>query len=281
MASEVVADADAQLTELNRQLIEEARPMYVALNFSRIENIENVPGMALKFSKHPITADAAAITDGTALSNVGINPTAVTITAAGVGRKGVVTDFSDKGSLLTLQESAGNYLRAVINKIDVDTVTNYSNFSTTVGTSAAAMSIANFLSARYNLEANNFYDQAVSVLHPVQWDDMRQAIVAAGGSAFSNPKHSDILSAKDRAHQGEFFGVDVFIDPNVVTTSGDKDGAMYSVGRALVHVWKWLPKAEWIRAPEYPGYTLAVTAAYGTGELNDLGGVLIRTTATA
>lgn len=285
MASEIVANSDAQMTELSRIVLEEARPEYVALNFCKIDSIESVPGMVLKYTKTASTSNSGAITDGTALSNTGLTPTSVSITAAGVGTKGVVTKHSVVGSLITLEHVAANFGRALANKIDLDVVTNYSNFSVVVGTSAAPATVANYLSLIYNLEAANENVDMVAVFHQIQWDDMRVAIVAASGAAYSNPGESPLggimNAAMAKSYKGTFFGVPVFIDSNVVTTSGNKDGAMYRANRAIPFVWKWMPTFEYVAAPEYPGWTVSAHAAYGTGELFDGAGVLLRTTATA
>lgn len=281
MANEITRDAQATFIEMERMMIIEARARTVALPTCRQDSVEGVPTMAKSYPKHPTTADAGAITDGTALSNTGIDATSVTITAAGVGLKADLTDQSATGSLLDLEESSQNFARALANKIEVDITALYDGFSTSVGTSGSDLTVAQFLSAIYELELANEDNNLVSVMHPIQAHDLRTAIVAASGAIYSNPSEftGGFTNAQQQALKGTLFGVPVFTSSNCesLNTNADRGGAVYSAGRALGFLWNWRPRVEFIRYPALPGWSLAVTSCYGVAELVDGAGVAIIT----
>lgn len=282
MANEITRDSDATYTELERAMIVEARARVVCLPTCRIDtSIVSLPTLAKQYSKHPTTTDAGGITDGTALTNTGINPTSVTLTAAGVGLVGDVTDQSALGSVLDVNEAAQNFARALTNKIEVDIAGLYDGFSTSVGTSGSDLTVGQFQTAIYNLEVANEDENVVCVLHPIQAFDLRSAIVSASGAIYGNPQEfmGGFTNMQQRALKGFLFGVPIFTTSNAesLNTNADRGGAMYAAGRALGFLWKWTPRVEFDRNIKLPGTSVAVTAAYGVGELVDGAGVAIIT----
>lgn len=281
MSEELVQDADAAFTSLLQLSMEqEARAGLVAPLFYREVAISG-PTMAYKVSKHPTTADAVAIVDGTPISNVAINPTAVTATAAGVGIKSVLTKFSAEGSLLNYAEAIGNFGRALINKMDADGCNLLDNFGTTVGTSGADLTIANFLTAIYTMEEAAEMSNLVAVLDPIQVADLRTEIVASSAPVYAGGEGPLGGFLKGGVGNGSFkgslFNIPIHATPNAYDDSTNKWGAIFSAGRALLWAWKWYPMAESVRAPEYPGDTISVHACYGVVEVFDAGGVSLRT----
>jgi len=280
MSAEIVQDADAAFTsQLHLSMEQEARANLVAPLFYR-EVAIGPNTMAYKVSKHPVTSDAGAITDGTAMTNTGINPTSVTATAAGVGLKSVLTKFSVEGSLLNFQETISNFSRALINKMDVDGCSILDEFTTVVGTSGDDLTIANILTAIYQLEEANEAAGLVSVLDPLAIHNLRSEIVASSAPIYSGgegPLGGFLRGGvANGAFKGSLFNVPFYATSNVVDNSTDKLGAMFAPQRALLWAWKWYPMAESIRAPEYPGDTLSVHACYGIVEVHDLAGVTLR-----
>lgn len=280
MANEIIQDADAAYTsQLHLSMEQEARAGLVAPLFYREVSI-GPNTMAYKVSKHPVTADAGAISDGTAMSNTGINPTSVTATAAGVGLKGVLTKFSVEGSLLNYQETIANFARALINKMDADGCSILDNFSSVVGTSGADLTVANILTAIYTLEEANEGQGLVSVLDPLQIHNLRTEIVASSAPIWSGGEGPLGGFLKGGVASGSFkgslFGIPFYATSNVVDDATDKLGAMFAPQRALLWAWKWYPMAESVRAPEYPGDTLSVHACYGFVEVHDAAGVTLR-----
>ena len=210
MANEVVYDADAALTaQLLMQMSQEARIGLVSPLFFKQVMIEG-PTLTSKTSKHPTTADAGTLTDGTALSNTGINPTAVTAAAtAGVGLKGVITGFSRYGSLLSFEEAAANFGRATVNKMDVDGCSILDNLDGAAGTSAADLTVSAFLNAIYDLNEAAEMGNRVAVLDPLQISDLQNDIVASSAPVWSvDSLYPEFLNANQTtAYQGSLFGI--------------------------------------------------------------------------
>lgn len=284
MANEVVRDSDATYTELERRILLEARARVVAYPLCMLDSVEGSPTLVKQYAKFPVTADAGAITDGTALSNTGINPTSVTGTTAGVGIVTDVTDQSATGSLLDVAAVGVNFARSLTNKMEVDITALYASFSTVVGTSGADISIGNWQTSIYNLELANEDNEMVSVVHPIQAFDLRAAITAAGGGFYSNPQEFQgglVANVNQGANKGSLFGVPVFISSTVPTANAgaDRAGGMFSRSRALMFLWKWAPRIETLRAPKLPGTTVALTACYTVFELFDAAGVALVTDA--
>jgi hypothetical protein len=286
MANEVVHDADAAIAAtVELTMEEEARVGLVIPKFLRPYDISSEPTLAKKISKHPVTADAGTLTDGTAASNTAINPTSVTLTAAGVILGTDVTDFSATGSLLDVQEAIANFLRATLNKVDVDSAALLGGFSTTVGTSGTNASVANLMEAFYQLLlAKELKGDALYGLHPIQYSDVAQEIAASSAPVFSTDAIQEgflKLMPGDPNFRGTFMGVPVFSDPNIATANGgaDRAGALFRAYRALGIVWKWGVKAETQRVVKMAATSAAVHACYGVGEIHDGAGVSIITDA--
>lgn len=283
MANEIVHDSDAALTAaLERVMVEEARAGIRILDFFDVKDISNEPTLAVKTVKHPSTANAGAITDGTALANTGMNPTSVSQTTSGVGLKGVITDFSTKGSLLTFEEAAANFGRALSNKIDVDTCALLSGFSATAGTSGADATIGNILTLLFNLE-NAVEDGGpiVGALAPIHLFDLRSAIVASAASVWTGRPEAlkGFLDMSGVPLAGELFGVPIVKAPNAPTANAgaDKAGAFFRAKRALKMAWKWAPKLERRREPDMVGDMLVVHACYNAAEVVDGAGTSLIT----
>lgn len=284
MANEVVRDADATYTELERRIIVEARARVVAYPLCMVDSLEGLPTLVKDYSKHPVTADAGAITDGTALSNTAVNPTKVTGTTAAVGLATDVTDQSSLGSLLDVPEVAANFSRALTNKMEVDITALYASFATVVGTSGSDLTIGNWLTSIYNLELNNEDNDIFAVIHPIQLQDLRSAVVSSSAGIFGNPQEftGGLAASINRgAVKGSFLGVPTFSSSTVPTANAgaDRAGGMFSRGRALYFLWKWGPRIETIRAPKLPGTSIALTACYTVFEAVDLAGVALITDA--
>ena len=281
MSSELVHDADASVTALlHMKMEQEARAGLVSPMFYR-EVVIDGPSLAYKVSKHPVTADAGTLTDGTALSNVGINPTTVSATAAGIGLKSIITKFATSGSLLTEQEAIGNFARGLINKMDVDGCSLLDNLGGAAGTSATDLGVGDVLNAIYDLEEANEATNMVAVLDPLQVYDLRSAIVTSSAPVWGNEGGSPVAgllnAAQSGAYKGSLFGVPIYVTSNVVDDATNKIGGLFNAGRALLWAWKWYPTVETRPEPDYGAEAkmLVVSAAYGIIEVHDLAGVAV------
>lgn len=282
--AEVVHDADAALAAtVALAMEEEARVGLVAPKFFKMIPITG-PTLAHKITKFPVTSDAGTLTDGTALSNTSIDPTAITITAAGVGLATDVTDFSALGSLLDVQAAIDAFTRATINKLDVDAAALLDNFSSTAGATTVNLSVANLLTAYYTLMNAKEMKNPVFILHPIQYSDVQAEIVASSAPVFATDVIQEgflKLLPGDPNYRGTFMGIPVYTDPNCPESGGagqdDRGGALFAAGRALALGWKWAMQAETLRNVKMVATSVAVSACYGVAEVWDGAGVSIIT----
>ena len=280
MSSELVYDADAALTaQLLGGMRAEARIGLVAPLFYEHVDISG-PTLTAKTSKHPTTSDAGTLTDGTALSNVGINPTAVTAAAtSGIGLKSVITKFAMDGSLLSYAEAIANFTRASVNKMDVDGCSILDNMDGACGTSAADLSIGAILNGILDLNEAAEMGNRVMVLDPLQVYDLQSELVASSAPIWTNEGlYAGFLDAnQSSAYAGSLFGIPIYQTPNVVDDSTNKIGGLFVANRALQWAWKWKPTVQSVPAPEYgaDARTIAVSAAYGFVEVFGAAGVAV------
>lgn len=296
MANEVIQDADAALAAaLALEFIEENRPAMAALPLCRVKSIEGVPTLAEKFPILPTSPSVAtSITDGTAMSNTGINPTSVTITAAAVGLGGVVTDQSAQGSILNDVAALGYFGRGCMEKFETDVTALFTSFTTnsTVGASGVAISLANFQSAQFELELARVPGDYACLLHTIQLLYLRSALVSSAAGIWANPSKEAVAGVVDQigntGFKGTLLGTGVYQSATCVTANANVDrvGAMFQVGDdsksqgAIGFLWKWKLRLEKLRQPLMPGVTVAATGAYGTSLLMPLYGVKIVTLGT-
>lgn len=226
---------------------------------------------------------AAALTEGTEVTNTALTSSSVTITAAEIGIQATITDVLEVSDIPAAHGARLRQLgRALSDKIDVDICALLSGFSTTVGTTTVDITLANLLDAIYNLEVNDAASLGalVSVLHPRQTADMRTELEADAAALYQG-KSDDILSKANAGYFGSWFGIDFFQSTNVATANAgaDRAGAVFVRDYALAQVKKWDARVEAMRWAPIRGWVLVATAMRGQGEVEDLAGVKVVTDA--
>ena len=264
---------------INESVIDYARASIVVASLVRQFSLEGRPGRVLDV---PVwgALSASGVNEGTDLSNTALATDKVTLTAGEVGVMITVTDLLAESDILAnLDEYARQLGLAVADKVDSDLCVLFAalNGGSAVGTSGSDMTDDNFLEALYTLEAANAPKPYHCVLHPRQWADLREDIVAATGSPYSASAAQEIVNS---GFTGVLFGVNVYQASNVPTanTGADRAGAMFSA-EALGLVTKWPARTELERDGSLRATEVVVTACYGVGELVDGFGVPIVTDA--
>lgn len=113
------------------------------------------------------------------------------------------------------------------------------DFTTTVGTSGADLTIAQFVSGVNSLEINVQAEigdgDALSVLHPVQVGDLRTNALSIGGAAQWREDMSDLIPIRGSGYRGRLAGVDLFSSPQVPTANAgaDRAGSIFVRGAIL------------------------------------------------
>ncbi len=230
---------------------------------------------------------ASALTEGTEVLNTAISSDKVTITAAEIGVQITVTDVLEMADIPAAHGARLRTLgRSLGDKLDVDITALYASFTNVVGSTTVNLALANLLDGIYNLEVNNATAEGpfVGVLHPRQIADLRDAIDAESGVAYSDvagPRASVLGPGGGPGFFGSWYGIPFWTSTNVPTANSgnDRAGAIFVSGYALGLVQKWAAKVEVMRWPPIRGFVVTAHMNYGVGEIQDLAGTSVITDA--
>lgn len=284
MANEVTSAAGSSGELLaaeivSRLVIDAAYGRALMPSLVRVADISGESTLTVEFPKWPLLA-AADLSEAADMSNTAVNTTSTLVTADEAGIMITVTDMLGNGvSLGGLEPFAMELGKALAAKIDTDILGAVANFTNSVGTSGAALTEANFLSALYTLELGNAKGPFVAVLHPYQVNNLRTAIAGSTGAVWGG------LAAPtaDVGAFGSLYGVDIVQSINcaAVNAGADRQGVMMPLGNqsGLAYVMKTTAKTEFQRDASLRATEIIVTAVYGHGCVNAAasGGVKIVT----
>ena len=249
----------------------------------RQESLVGKPSIVMSFPKWPL-ATAAAVDEGTDLSNTPYTTTENTIT---VGENGVMTTLTDVAKTSTIGDAASALGRlmgeSIARKIDTDLMAlfNTLNASTTIGSSGSPLTIAQFDTAIYTCRNNNAKPPFVFAGAPIQASDLRSAILASTGTPFSNVKDSSLNNQMGLGYEFTHEGVDLYTSTlaESLNNGEDRGGVVMARGRncPIALVTKWKARVEPERDASLRADEIVATANYGVGEVEDLAGVGIVT----
>lgn len=274
--SEVIADV----------ILQYSADATVISPLTRVMNLEGRSSSVASFPQWELDAVEDVTTEGTtALSNVELQTTEVaTISAAAVGILREVTEHAFSTNMLgpdgLMQFIVEDGARLCVLEIENDLAALFSGFSTTVGTSGADLSVANFVEAIARMDTQNARGRKVCVLDDQQAFDLRAAVAASTGTVFAgNPGLQSVLHARHDAYVGELFGVPIWLTnlTDAANTNADKVGAMFVDGNAnpdyaaLGMALLWLPKVSMATLPDVLAQQIAITCAYGVGRISEFG----------
>ncbi len=230
---------------------------------------------------------AAALTEGAEVLNRALGSDVVTISTAEIGLQITVTDVLE---LADIPAAHGARLRvlgkALADKLDVDITALVQLFTNVVGTTNNDLVLANLLDGIFNLEVNNAMAEGppVGILHPRQIADLRDAIDAESGVAYSAVagERANVLGpGGGPGFFGTWYGIPFWQNTNVATANGgnDRGGGVFIANYALALVQKWAAKVEVMRWPPIRGFVITAHMNYGVGEVQDLAGTSVITDA--
>lgn len=230
---------------------------------------------------------AAAVAEGTELTNTALTSSSVTIQASEVGIQATVTDVLEVVDIPAAHGARLRQLgRAMADKLDVDITALFDGFSNGVGSTGVNLSIANILDAIFTLENADAASlgQIVGVLHPRQAADIREAVDADSGQAYAGvagARGAQLGPAPGPGFFGAWFGIPFYMSTNVPTANlgADRAGGIFIADYALGMVTKWAARVEAMRWPPIRGIVLTASAMYGVGEIEDSAGVEVITDA--
>ena len=264
---------------VSRLIIDAAYAEAVMPALVRVADISGESTLTVEFPKWPLLS-ASDLTEAADMSNTAVNTSSTSVTADEAGIMITVTDLLLESSVAGgLEPYAVELGKALANKIDADLLSAAASLLSSVGTSGANMTEADFLAAIYALEAGNAKGPFVVVLHPYQVSNLRSAIASTTGAVWGGPS----APASEIGSLGTLYGVDIAQSTNCpsVNINVDRMGVMMPIGNqsGLAYVLKTGARTEFQRDASLRATEIVVTALYGHGCVNTAasGGVKIIT----
>lgn len=229
-------------------------------------------GKTITVPRYP-TQTAAAVNEGTDLSNTSVSTDGAVLTVSEVGIMTTVTDYARMTSASNVIADVGRVFgEAIARKMDQDLLALFDGFSVGIGDGTAAITAASIAQAVAKLRASAVpMDAIYCVLHPNIAYDLKANIT----NTFVNPNAGIIQNeAMATGYVGTLFGVPVFETSNMADTgtAGDYKGGVFhrdALGLAVLQD----IKIETQRDASLRADEIVATAVYGVGELYDGYGV--------
>lgn len=226
-------------------------------------------GKTLTVPKYAPVA-AAALTEGTDLSNTQVSTTSAILTVAEVGVMTTVTDLALRTSASNVIADLGGQMgRGIAKKMDQDLVALFDGFSVTLGDGATAITAARLFEAVARLRAAQVPSTDLAcVLHPEIAYDLKSSMTSTFGAPAGDLANQALMTG----FVGMIAGVPVYESANIASVAGDSKGAVFhrdALGLATMQdIQIEVQRDASLRADE-----LVATAVYGVGELFDTYGV--------
>lgn len=219
---------------------------------------------------------AAAVAEGTDLSNTAVSTGGATLTVSEVGLMTTVTDLALRTSSSNVIADVGKLFgEAIASRIDKDLTALFGSFSTGVGAADQTITVNKIFEAVANLRKNGVpATDLACVLHPMVAYDLKAAI---GTQAFAG---GDLQTEALRSgYVGTLAGVPIFESSNMTDasdndpgTTGDYKGGLFhrdALGLAMMQD----IQIEQQRDASLRATELVATAVYGKGEIFDSYGI--------
>lgn len=227
------------------------------------------------------TALSGTITELTGLSNTVFGSTNVT---AAVAEVGILRQFTQLGQFTNILGPDGLLMAAVqdginmcLEKFETDICGQWTNASTSVGSTGTAFTVANYAAGVSQFAINKAQGPYVAILTTKQASDLRADVVSSGAAIFAAGAGADLMKPVGAdGLVGTFFGVPAYTNNlgtvsgadtiGVFMTDGNRNPKYASTGMALA----WMPRAWSLENPVFSGgVQLAITMAYGGVEITD------------
>lgn len=215
---------------------------------------------------------AAALTEGTPLTNTAISTSGATLTIAEVGLMTSVTDLSMVASASNVVADIGRLFgEAIARKMDQDLTALFGTFSAGVGDRTTAITAAKIFEAVAKLRAEGYdtTNDCAIILHPLIAYDLKSTIT----STFAAPASMVGNSALENGYVGMLAGVPVYETSNIAidTNAGDYNGAIIHRDALGLAVQADI-NIETQRQAALRGWDIVGSARYGVGVLNGAAG---------
>tara|TARA_R100001082_G_scaffold18509_1_gene9164 strand:- start:1542 stop:2450 length:909 start_codon:yes stop_codon:yes gene_type:complete len=108
--------------------------------------------------------------------------------------------------------------------------TLFGSLSNSVGTSGVNLSVDDIYSAQFQLNTSAMNGPYTAVLAPVQMNDFRSSLRSETGAIQFEAASADMLATKGPGFQGSWNGIEFYQSDSVVSTGGNRQGAMFGQG---------------------------------------------------
>ena len=209
---------------------------------------------------------AAAVAEGTDLSNTAINPGEVTIEASEVGVMTTLTDLARDSASRNVASDIGKLFgEAIAKKVDTDLVALFASFSTDVGAADTELTADLLFKAQATLRSLNVPAPYYGVFNPKAIFNLKKTLTNAGYTTSSNAISEIGNEALRNGYVGRIAGIDVFENANIsIDQYDDSIGGVFhpvSLGLAM----KADFKIETQRDASLRGTEIVATVTYGSG----------------
>jgi N4-gp56 family major capsid protein len=209
---------------------------------------------------------AAAVAEGTDLSNTAINPDEATILASEVGVMTTLTDLARDSASRNVASDIGKLFgEAIAKKVDTDLVALFASFSTDVGGASTELTADLLFKAQATLRSLNVPAPYYGVFHPKAVFNLKKTLTNAGYTTSSNAISEIGNEALRNGYVGRVAGIDIFENANIsIDNYADSVGGVFhpvSLGLAM----KADFKIETQRDASLRGTEIVATVTYGKG----------------
>jgi N4-gp56 family major capsid protein len=209
---------------------------------------------------------AAAVAEGTDLSNTAINPTEVTIDASEVGVMTTLTDLARDSASRNVASDIGKLFgEAIAKKVDTDLVALFTSFSTDVGAASTELTADLLFKAQATLRSLNVPAPYYGVFNPKAVFNLKKTLTQAGYNTSSHAISEIGNEALRNGYVGRVAGIDIFENANIsIDQYDDSIGGVFhpiSLGLAM----KADFKIETQRDASLRGTEIVATVTYGKG----------------
>lgn len=212
------------LSELYTEIIQEAIFTFQETSVMRpLVTTYNISGQGKQIAVPVYPAiSAAAIAEGTDLSNTAVNPTEATITASEIGVMTTLTDLGRDSASRNVAADIGKLFGdAIADKVDTDIAGLFSSFSTDLGSAGTELTPDLIFKAVATLRANNVPAPYYGVFNPKAAFNLKKVLTNAGYTTSSNAVSELGNEALRSGYVATVAGVQIFENSNIAIDQYD------------------------------------------------------------
>lgn len=181
---------------------------------------------------------AAAVAEGTDLTNTAVDPTAVNITASEIGVMTTLTDLGRDSASRNVGADIGKLFGdGLAKKVDTDLAALFASFSVDVGAATTELTPELLFKAQATLRSLNIPAPYYAVFHPKACFNLKKLLTNAGYSTNSSAISDVGNQAMRDGFIGKVAGIEVYENANIaIDQYDDSIGAVFhpsSIGLAM------------------------------------------------